>query len=362
MSLSTKSPFVTIAWTQLCAGLLAVAAVGCSSQSNSTEGSETDAQTMWMKSSSTDDATVEKALSSALAFRINLQTNRASLYKGGNVVDQWNIASADVTGEFHDQIPQTTPTGIFAVEDMQVCPEWLPRAPKDPKTGKTAANEQERMAIIKANPDLFGPCGAKNPLGSYVIWFHGEYGVHGNAAEWILEIPDAEQRRVSGGCIRNPNSRIKQLFHTVIDMFPVLSGFKNSVLDMEKASSKDKKTLTQSLSAVDMKVVVGRWTNDPSLGSKANSNPAAGPTATPTPTAVSKKMSCNIVVVDPVIGIAPHHSAMPTKPWNQYQQYDGFFSMGDDVLVNEEVAGTSYVRTSRGFLEKKYIGNCRIQN
>jgi lipoprotein-anchoring transpeptidase ErfK/SrfK len=366
MFLPRKPMIAKNVWTQLCASLLTIVAVGCSSQNSSSDGSETDAQTMWMKSANTDDASVQKALSSALAVRINLQTNRASLYKGGKIVDQWNIASADVTGEFHDQIPQSTPTGIFAVEDMQVCPEWLPRAPKDPKTGKTAANEQERMAIIKANPELFGACGAKNPLGSYVIWFHGEYGVHGNAAEWILEIADAEQRRVSGGCIRSPNSKIKELFHTVVDSFPVLAGFKNSVLGMEKAASKDKKTLTQSLSNVDMKVVVGRWTKDPSLNAnptpEPGKTPTAAPTATPTPAVASKKMNCTVTSVDPVIGIAPYHAAVPTKPWNQYQQYDGFLSMGDTVVVTEEVAGTNYVKTTRGFVEKKYISNCRIQN
>ncbi|NBW80415.1 hypothetical protein EBR21_01550 [bacterium] len=366
MFLSKKPLIAKNSLTQLCAGLMAIVAVGCSAETTSQDGSGTDAQTMWMQSGNTDDASVQKVLSSALALRINLQTNRASLYKGGKIVDQWNIASADVTGEFHDNVPQATPTGIFAVEDMQVCPEWLPRAPKDPKTGKPAATEQERMAIIKGNPELFGPCGAKNPLGSYVIWFHGEFGVHGNSAEWILEIPDAEQRRVSGGCIRNPNNKIKELFHTVVDSFPILSNFKNEVLGMETTASKDKKTLTQSLSDVDMKVVVGRWSVDPALGSKPNPQPSTKPTATPTATAtpvvVTKKMSCTVSAVDPVIGIAPFHDAVPTKPWNNYQSYDGFLSIGDKVVVTEEVAGTSYVKTTRGFIEKKYISDCQIQN
>ena len=175
--------------------------------------SEQNAETQWLQSSNLDDVSVQKALSSKLALQINLKSNRVTLYKSGKAVDQWNIASADVSGEFHDKIAQSTPTGIFAVEDMQACPEWLPRSPKDPATGKVATNEAERREIFKKNPDLFGPCGAKNPLGKYVIWFHGEYGVHGNAAEWILELANPDERRVSGGCIRNPNAKIKDVFH-----------------------------------------------------------------------------------------------------------------------------------------------------
>jgi len=338
--------------------LLTVVSVGCSSQDNS--ASDGDSQVMWMQTDKTDDTSVNKAISSKLAVQINLKTNRATLFKEGKAVGQWNIASADVTGEFHDNIPQTTPTGIFAVEDMQKCPTWLPRAPKDPKTGKVASNEQERMKIIKENPDLFGPCGSKNPLGQYVIWFHGEYGIHGNAAEWILELANAEERRVSGGCIRNPNAKIKDLFHLVIDTFPQLAGFKSKVVDMEKAAAKDQKTLTQSLSGVDMKVIVGRWAQDP-VANASNNKPAQNPPVAPpavTPAPAPKKQKCLVSGVDPVKQVAIVYTQLPANFDNEVS----FFSKGEVAIVTEEIAGTDYVRTARGLVSKKMLSNCQIQN
>lgn len=327
----------------LAGGLLSV---GCQSDSESVS----DAQPQWLQTPSLNDAAVSQALGSTLALRINLKTNRMSLYKGGQVSGQWNIASADVTGEFHDKQPQSTPTGIFAVEDMQACPEWLPRAPQDPKTGRVATNEKERWEIIKANPDLFGACGKSNPLGKYAIWFHGAYGVHGNSAEWILELANPEERRVSGGCIRNPNDKIKDLFHLVIDQFAPLASFKNDVLKLE--SSPQKSTLTKSLKGIDFKVVVGNWANDPAVGSAA-SEPVKD-TSDVQPKVEEKQMKCSVISVDDNLGIAPTHEALPATAHNVIS----FYSQGDTALVKEEIAGTSYVRTLRGLLNKKYLGPC----
>ena len=313
---------------------------------------DAEAGTQWVESAATDDASVANALQAKLALRINLNSNRATLYKDGKVADQWNIASADVKGEFHDKIPQSTPTGIFTAEDMQVCPTWLPRSPKDPATGKLAANEQERQAIFKNNPDLFGPCGAKNPLGSYVIWFNGEYGVHGNAAEWILDLEKADERRVSGGCIRNPNAKIKELFHLVLDTFASISGFKTATLAMEAAAKKS--TLTQSLSGVDLKVVVGRWDADPNLGE--NKQPSPPPPVTKP--AEPKKLICSVTSIDETLGIAPVHSELPATQWNVVSFYD----KDDSAYVLEEISGSSFVRTHRGFIDKKYFGSCQSQN
>lgn len=319
---------------------------------------EQNAETQWLQSSNLADAPVQKALSSKLAMQINLKSNRVTLYKSGTAVDQWNIASADVSGEFHDKIPQATPTGIFAVEDMQACPEWLPRSPKDPATGKVATNEAERREIFKKNPDLFGPCGAKNPLGKYAIWFHGEYGVHGNAAEWILELANPEERRVSGGCIRNPNAKIKDVFHLVIDTFSEISGFKAHTQQLEQAATK--KTITQSLKNIDMKVVVGNWDKDALVGSSATpqatqvkpSEPKAGSAS------VTKHLKCTVVGVDSELGIAPTHEALPAKPWNMLS----FYNKDDAALVVEEIPGTNFVKTIRGLLDKKFLGSCQSQS
>ncbi|MBM3382773.1 MAG: L,D-transpeptidase [Betaproteobacteria bacterium] len=331
--------------------LLSLQILGACSVSEAT--SETAPQ--WLQSENLADANVNKALSAKVALKINLKTNRITLFKAGKAVDQWNIASADVSGEFHDNISQSTPKGIFAVEDMQACPEWLPRSPKDPATGKVATNEAERREIFKKNPDLFGACGAKNPLGSYAIWFYGEYGVHGNAAEWILELGDAEKRRVSGGCIRNPNSKIKDVFHQVLDTYQ-LNAFKAETLQLETTDKK--KTLTQSLRKVDMKVVVGEWSEDPQL---AASSPQLTPAPKPTVPAGDPKFTkvkCMVIGADPVLGIAPTYSQLPANNDNMF----GFYSKGDEAYVKEDVPGTGFVNTTRGLLDKKYLGSCRSQD
>lgn len=334
------------AFVGLLSALTFVLATGCQSESNSDAG----ATPQWMQTPSLDDASVSAALGSKLALKINLKSNRVTLYKGGQVADQWNIASADVTGEFHNNEPQSTPTGIFAVEDMQACPEWLPRAPQDPKTGKVASNEKERWEIIKANPELFGACGKSNPLGHYAIWFHGAYGVHGNSAEWILELNNPEERRVSGGCIRNPNRKIKELFHLVIDSFPQIASYRDEVLKLESSASKV--TKTQSLKGIDFKVVVGKWNQDPKVGSDVT-QPMTEPTVAP-PVVNENQLKCPVVAVDDTLGIAPTHEALPATANNVVS----FYSLGDSALVKEVVEGTNYVRTLRGLVDKKYLGEC----
>lgn len=338
-------------------GLVSLLTVGGLVACHSQPTAEPDASTQWLKSNDLSPASVAKALSSKLGLQINLKTNRMTLYRGGKAIDQWNIASADVSGEFHDKIPQSTPTGIFAVEDMQACPEWLPRSPKDPETGKVATNEAERRQIFKKHPELFGACGAKNPLGKYVIWFHGEYGVHGNAAEWILELAKADERRVSGGCIRNPNSKIKDLFHLVLDTFPEFSAFKTQTLELER--SEKKKTITQSLKNVDMKVVVGNWDSDVAVGSSSQtaSQDKKKAEAVENAPAPAKPMKCVVARIDTELGIAPTHEALPATPWNT----TSFYNEGDVAFVNEEIQGTGFVRTVRGLLDKKYLGSCQSQ-
>ncbi|MEY2987076.1 MAG: hypothetical protein RJB13_597, partial [Pseudomonadota bacterium] len=329
-------------------GLLSALAVAVAPGCQMDSGTDESAAPQWMQTPKLDDASVSSALASTLALRINLKSNRITLYKSGKVADQWNIASADVTGEFHDNQPQSTPTGIFAVEDMQACPEWLPRAPQDPKTGKVASNEKERWEIIKANPELFGACGKSNPLGHYAIWFHGAYGVHGNSAEWILELNNPEERRVSGGCIRNPNRKIKELFHLVIDSFPQIAAYRNEVTKLESSASKV--TKTQSLKGVDFKVVVGNWSQDPAVGSDAT-QPQLEPTPSP-PVVTETQIKCPVVAVDNTLGIAPTHEMLPATAHNVVS----FYSLGDSAIVKEVIVGTNYVRTLRGIVDKKYLG------
>lgn len=148
-----------------------------------------ESEVAWLASSSLSSTAVNQALKTRVAFKVNLKTNRTTLYKNGVAVDQWNIASADVSGAYHGGESQNTPTGIYAVDDLQMCPAWYPRNPVNPATGYVVRSEAERASVFANNPSVYGPCGARNPLGRYVFWFNGAYGLHGNSNESILELP-----------------------------------------------------------------------------------------------------------------------------------------------------------------------------
>ncbi|MEY4064749.1 MAG: L,D-transpeptidase catalytic domain [Pseudomonadota bacterium] len=359
--------------------LASVSAAGCVKKTDNV-----DSQVAWTASSGLSSTEVNRALNARVAFKVNLSTNRATLYKNGVAVDQWNIATADVSGEYHNGLPQVTPQGIYAVDDMQMCPAWYPRNPVNPATGRVVQSESERASVFANNPSLYGPCGARNPLGKYVLWFQGAYGLHGNAAEEILELPDANDRRVSGGCIRNPNNKIRDVFHNILDSFESLSGFSGSVAAMESRDLNNRWTITQSVASLDMRVVVGRWATDPALRSSVdapavatpsaqpsspNKNSSAGqnavalspvqkempePVATAAPVLNANKQFCNIGSVDQESNIAPVYLNVPSPTAN----VASFYRMGWPVTVWADVAGTSYVKVNRGFIDKKYLTNC----
>jgi hypothetical protein len=352
-------------------------AVSCAKKTDSV-----DSEVSWLASSSLSTAEVNKALRSKVAFRINLKTNRATLYKNGVAVDQWNIATADVSGAYHNGERQVTPTGIYAVDDLQMCPAWYPRKPINPATGREVRSEAERAAVFANNPSLYGPCGSRNPLGRYVLWFHGAYGLHGNSNESILELPSASERRVSGGCIRNPNSKIKEVFGSILNTFDDLSSFRGSVASMESRPMNQRWTLTKSVASLNMRVVVGNWSSDPTLNSTLEAAPAPAPTAkpevttqpvrtpapvataaptalptvppAPPPVSVGNKQSCYIGVVEQESNIAPVYMSIP----NPTAPVSSFYRMGWPVTVWGDVEGSDFVRVNRGYLNKKYLTRC----
>jgi hypothetical protein len=348
-----------------------------------------DSEVMWYQSSSSNPVKVKDALSATIAFQVNLTTNRVTLFKKGVALDQWNIASGDTSGAYHRGISQYTPTGIFNVEDIQMCPAWYPRSPVNPATGRVVTSEAERAAVFARNPSLYGACGANNPLGRYALWFNGAYGLHGNSNESILELPTAAQRRVSGGCVRNPNAKIKQAFHTVLDSFDSLAAFSGTVAAHEAKGSQARSTITKSVSSLDMKVIVGYWNTDPSLVPQGGDDvveilpverpdvvtqpvlpeqttqPADQPTPVPLPTVapppaqtnlefVAGKKFCNIGSVDPDKNIAPVFASVP----NPSAVVSSFYRLDWPVTVYGEVKGTSFVKVNRGYLDKKYLVRC----
>lgn len=361
--------------------LALLASFGCVKKSNPTDS---DSEVAWLASSSLSTASVNKALSSKIAFKVNLTTNRVTLYKDGVAVDQWNIASADTSGAYHNGEVQYTPTGIYAVDDIQMCPAWYPRNPVNPATGRVVRSEAERASVFANNPSVFGACGARNPLGRYVLWFNGAYGLHGNSNESILELPTANDRRVSGGCIRNPNQKIQQVVHTILDTFSPLQSFADQVTAMESRAMSSRWTITKNVSGLDMRVVVGRWSADPQLNSSVDNPPVPVRTAAPgvvsrpvervptqpnspsapvvqnpvevqpAPEVTPNKQFCNIGLVDSETNIAPVYLRIPSAT----ATVSSFYRMGWPVTVWGDVAGTDFVKVGRGFLDKKYLTNC----
>jgi hypothetical protein len=304
------------------------------------------------------ESEVDAALNAKLAVRLNLQTNRATLYKEGVPQQGWNIASADVTGIYHGGKAKFTPVGIYGIEDLEHCPVWRPNEPVNPATGKVVQSEAERWQVFNSRPDIYGPCGASNPLGNYVFWFHGPYGMHGNSAEEILQLSDPEERRVSGGCVRNPNAKIREIFHLALDTFSEeLSSYKQSVLAMEAQPSGARQTLTASARTINMRVVVGNWSDDPNVGSGSGQTPPAArpePTPVPIPEPVGPAMLCKAVAADPRTGVAPVHIRLPATPEN----ISAFYRLNDPVRVLGLIPGTNFYKTSRGYIDKSYLGQC----
>ncbi|MFZ9518941.1 MAG: L,D-transpeptidase [Silvanigrellaceae bacterium] len=314
-----------------------------------------DATPQWLASPGMTDSEIQKALSATIALRVNLTSNRATLYKKGEALQQWNIASADVTGRYHNGQPKFTPEGIYGVEDFEHCPVWRPIDPVNPATGRVAQSEDERWHIFNTYPDVYGACGERNPLGRYVIWFQGPFGMHGNSAEDILRLRDPDDRRVSGGCLRNPNAKIKEIFHLALATYTEISDYKARVIAME--NNPNKSTVSKTVRNLDMRIVVGSWNSDPRVSNPHGGGslpPAPVSTPTPIPEPIGPAMICKAVAIDPARGIAPVHITLPATSEN----VSAWYRLNDPVRVQGRIPGTTFYRTGRGYIDKKFIGNC----
>lgn len=291
---------------------------------------------------------VKKALEADYALQINLTTNRLTYYRAGKAVDHWNIASADVTGEYHKiegkPQKQSTPTGIFTAHDIESCPQWFPSAPFNPKTGKIVENETERAEVFKENPDLFGACGKDNPLGKYALWFSGAYGVHGNSASWILDLP-IDDRRVSGGCIRNPNEKIKMVFDEIVNA--KLDEYRKEVDENLRLDVKDRKTITawNIIDKVRVHIIVGNWDRDPVIEGQKT---VIKRIEVIEPPAFEKL--CTVKFVSPSSGVLEIYRKIP------FSQVVGSYKINQKVeILSSE--GNIY-RTAKGYINGGYLGNC----
>jgi len=294
---------------------------------------------------------IEKALEADFAVRINLTTNTASYYRGGEIKDQWKIASADVTGEFHkvNGIPESkvTPTGIYSVHDIEHCPSWYPRNPFNPKTGSPAKTELERSSLFAENRDLYGPCGKRNPLGGYALWFRGPYGIHGNASSWIFDLP-IEDRRVSGGCIRNPNRKIEMVFNEIVESS--LPEFKTRVADNKSQPYDEKETITfyGLMEKVKVNVIVGNWDYDPVLPGMETITKIIEVTIPP-----KFEKLCTVKYADPQTDLLLIFEKNPLR------SVVGSYKKGEKVEVLSTIG--SIFKTDRGYINGNYMSDCVVQ-
>jgi hypothetical protein len=141
-------------------------------------------------------------------------------------------------------------------------------------------------------------------------------------------------------------------------------------------------TLTKSVASLNMRVVVGNWSSDPTLNSTLEAAPAPAPTAkpevttqpvrtpapvataaptalptvppAPPPVSVGNKQSCYIGVVEQESNIAPVYMSIP----NPTAPVSSFYRMGWPVTVWGDVEGSDFVRVNRGYLNKKYLTRC----
>jgi hypothetical protein len=209
---------------------------------------------------------LEPYLEKEFMFIVNLKTNRLTVLKKGKAIDQWNIATGDVSGGNHEGIAKHTPTGLFTLNELIHCPKWMPFDVKD-DNGVVPDLWEDKVAIFEKHPNVYGPCGSSNPLGSVFLWFYEDYGMHGNSDESVLRRSNPSDRAVSGGCIRNPNKLAEKLFMTMIRKYKKGSqrfkDFQAKVRENKRKPNGEKEELILDIRDLEIAVLIGHWQADP---------------------------------------------------------------------------------------------------
>ena len=177
---------------------------------------------------------VEQALASSQALLVDLNTNRTCYFENGVAASCWNVG----TGRTYNGRTQTqpaaqdyTPTGVYFIHQIEQCPKYFPRG-KDP----------------------IAPCASNNPLGTNALWFRADrlYGLHGTSQPHLL---DRSARRISGGCVRNKNSKIEWLYNKIKHRY------------RKPTSSWAARTIAKPKSGQAVPVVVGKFNGRYDVGS-----------------------------------------------------------------------------------------------
>lgn len=119
---------------------------------------------------------------------INLSTNTLTYQEYGQPLRSWNVGTA--------RPGKSTPTGWHSVEEKELCPPYFGS---------------------RDHPTFVAGCVEENPFGQKILWFIGHsYGIHGTNQPWLIDDSTSpDDRRISGGCVRNAPENIDWLYERV---------------------------------------------------------------------------------------------------------------------------------------------------
>ena len=342
---------------------------GCSvfTEHDASQSSELQA----LLTESLDTPTILKTVAnSTVVIIVNNTTARSTLIKNGVVIDQWNSAVADITGIWHkiggQPKSKDTPPGIYSVDDLEHCPVWYPsqiidyievgeatngngvgqrEAPKVTVEQIVTPRDKRYWQIINQRSDRYGPCGRNNPLGHQILWFKGPYGFHGTTAssEYILSLP-TEERRVSGGCIRNPRHKIKELFDSLVTLFQ-LEDYRRSV------ALNQKKIYQEGASPVTVRAHVGKNKNFKVrviVGSFKKDLPFDDTSSHNNTVRLDGNVTCKIPI-----------DSVPIYDEKVFRNVIGHYKKDEEVTIyNYHEGGRTPLKTDRGWILRYYGSNC----
>lgn len=342
-------PTIVVTFMITFVAITAFNVAGCATQDPSIQDDRHQSSlSHWLSDDLSKDVILAVIANTPLVVVVNLESNRSTIIKDRVVIDAWNSATADVSGEWHmrNNIPvsQTTPAGIYSLHDIEHCPQWFPRIPEGlVVTGNKEQDQKQRAKIFRMRSDLYGACGVNNPLGEYALWFYESFGYHGTTRdlEYILNLP-SNQRRVSGGCIRNPPSKIEKIYSLILNELPDGQSYFHKVQLNRKLLIP--KTLVRNIST-DYRVVfiVGRFKRD--LPFKLH------------------EYTMDSVALDSVYNCTILHDKAPIYASQQFSQNEvvGYYQKGDQITPQNLLNSVKRnpVQTSKGWISQYYVsGSC----
>ena len=198
----------------------------------------------------------DMAVNHPVVVVLDQKSHRATLISRGVVGSSWVYFSK-----------QALKPGIYNIDKLEYCPLWRPDQIIQPKSKqRLRVGDAGYEKWVEENPQLYGACGAENPLGAFMLGFHGEYALHGTSLSLDRRWRDlkigAHQKVVAPFTfITNPSSKIKKLFHDVMFVLG-LKDFSHKVLDDQWKLRSERKPHSISLKGANagkVKVIIGSF-------------------------------------------------------------------------------------------------------